>query len=171
MWKHNTFGDIIEEEGDFVGYVAYALYKEQKVKWIHNYKDTTGDYPTPTQIETYFNSFHSSQDCIDKYREDAERMLNEYIDFSFSEELEAYQEAVKEEAIVQAVHKPFWTGVKENVVAGIVASVITGTISIGLWLHSEMKSAERRAEIFERIPVSEEVKQFLIETDSPPKKD
>ncbi|NVJ61835.1 MAG: hypothetical protein HWE27_15690 [Gammaproteobacteria bacterium] len=165
MWKHNTFGDIIEEEGDFVGYVAYALYKEQKVKWIHAYKDKTGEFPTPTQIEIYFNTFHSSQDCIDKFRDDAERMLNEYIDFSFSEELQAYQEAVKDEAIVQAVHKPFWTGVKENVVAGIVASVITGIISIGLWLHSEMKSAERRADLIDRFPVAEEFKQLLKDTE------
>ncbi|EGU39420.1 hypothetical protein [Vibrio scophthalmi] len=161
MWKHNTFGDIIEEEGDFVGYVAYALYKQQKVKWIYNYKDKTGDYPTPSQIETYFTSFHSTPECIDKYRDDAERMLNEYIDFSFSEELSAYQEAVKEDEIVKAVHKPFWTGVRENVVAGIVASLLTGLLSIGLWLHSEMKSAERRADLIDRIPVAEEMKEFL----------
>lgn len=164
MWKHNTFGDIIEEEGDFVGYVAYALYKEQKVKWIHAYKEKTGDYPTPSQIETYFNTFHSSPDCIHKFRQDAERMLNEYIDFSFSEELAAYQESVKEEAIVKAVHKPFWTGVKENVVAGIVASLLTGSLSIGLWLHSEMKSAERRADLIDRFPVADEIKELLKES-------
>ncbi|MFS1930556.1 hypothetical protein BCU25_016310 [Vibrio cyclitrophicus] len=161
MWKHNTFGDIIEEEGDFVGYVAYALYKEQKVKWIHAYKEKTGEFPTPTQIEVYFNTFHSSQDCIDKFREDAERMLNGYINYSFAEELDAYREHVKNEAIVQQVHKPFWVGVRENVVAGIVASIITGIISIGLWLHSEMKSAERRADLIDRMPIVEEVKEIL----------
>ncbi|MFA0438620.1 hypothetical protein AB4560_01605 [Vibrio sp. 10N.222.51.C12] len=149
MWKHNTFGDIIEEEGDFVGYVAYALYKEQKVKWIHNYKDTNGDFPTPTQIETYFNSFHSSQDCIDKFREDAERILNEYIDFSFSEELDAYREHVKNEAIVQQVHKPFSKSVWENLTAALLASAIIATGSILYWQSFEKKEMERRLAVLE----------------------
>ncbi|EPJ1367633.1 hypothetical protein ACTEZJ_001517 [Vibrio fluvialis] len=161
MWKHNTFCDIIEEEGDFVGYVAYALYKEQKVKWINAYKDKTGDYPTPTQVEVYFNTFHSSQGCLDKYREDAERMLNDYIDFSFSEELAAYQEAVKEEAIVKAVHKPFKVSVWENLASGLIASLITAAFSVGLWLYTEMKTEQRRADLIDRVPVAEEIKQLL----------
>lgn len=161
MWKHNTFCDIIEEEGDFVGYVAYALYKKQKVNWINAYKDKTGDYPTPTQVEVYFNTFHSSQGCLDKYREDAERMLNEYIDFSFSEELAAYQEAVKDEAIVKAVHKPFKVSVWENLASGLIASFITAFFSVGLWLYTEMKTEQRRADLIDRVPVAEEVKQLL----------
>ncbi|HCG5937828.1 hypothetical protein ACSTLF_16245 [Vibrio parahaemolyticus] len=149
MWKHNTFGDIIEEEGDFVGYVAYALYKEQKVKWIHAYKDKTGEYPTPTQIEVYFNTFHSSQDCINKFRADAERMLNEYIDFSFSEELEAYQEVVKEEEIVQAVHKPFKVAVWENLTAALIASAIIAVGSVMYWQNFEREAMESKIKILE----------------------
>ena len=149
MWKHNTFGDIIEEEGDFVGYVAYALYKEQKVKWIHTYKEKTGEFPTPTQIEVYFNTFHSSQDCIDKYREDAERMLNDYFDYSFSEELNVYREQVKNEAIVQQVHKPFLKSVWENLTAAILASAIIATGSILYWQSFEKKEMERRLAVLE----------------------
>ena len=161
MWSHNSFGDIVEGDGDFVGYVAYSLYKDEKVKWIHNFKAQNGDYPTPTQIDCYFTSYNSSPERIEKYRDDAERMLNDYFDFSFSEELNAYKDVVKEEAIIKEVHKPFKTAVWENLASGLIASFITATLSLGLWLYSEMKSAERRADLIDRIPAAEEVKDIL----------
>ncbi|HAS6018120.1 TPA: hypothetical protein ACGUVV_004308 [Vibrio vulnificus] len=161
MWKHNAFGDIVKEDKDFVGHVAYSLYKDKKVKWIKDYHNKNGDYPDPKDIHDFFTSFHSSKESIDKFREDAERMLNEYIDFSFSEELAAYKEAVKDEAIVKAVHKPFKVSVWENLASGLIASFITAFFSLGLWLYTEMKTEQRRADLIDRSPVAEEVKQIL----------
>ncbi|WP_415720318.1 hypothetical protein [Photobacterium ganghwense] len=161
MWKHNTFGDMVEGDGDFVGFIAYSLYKEQKVKWIKAYKDRNGEYPSSDEIDTFFTHYQSSPDCVNKYRDDAERMLNDYFDFCFSEELNSYKQTVKEEAIIETINKPFKTAVMENLTAGIVASVLTAFFSVSIWLYSEMKSSERRAEILKHMPISEEVKKLV----------
>ncbi|MBY8212910.1 hypothetical protein KW517_02620 [Vibrio fluvialis] len=151
MWNHNSFGDIVEGDGDFVGYVAYSLYKAEKVKWIHNFKERSGNFPTPTQIDEYFTSFHSSADCVSKYRDDAERMLNDYFNYSFSEELHTYKESLKDEKIIQTLDKTFWSSVRENVASGVVASVITAGLTGILWL---MVMAHN-------YPITAELKKFI----------
>lgn len=163
MWAHNTYGDMVEGDGDFVGFVAYSLYKEQKVKWIKAHKAKTGKFPTSDEIHDFFTHYQSSPDCVAKYREDAERMLNDYFDFCFSEELNVYKETVKEEAIVQRVHKPFKVSVWENLAAGLIASFITIVLSMTFWLYSEMKSSERREELLKSAPIAEELKQLINE--------
>lgn len=41
MWSHRIFDDLIEDENDFVGKVAYSIYKQEKVSWINDFIDKT----------------------------------------------------------------------------------------------------------------------------------
>ncbi|WP_052729836.1 hypothetical protein [Photobacterium halotolerans] len=161
MWNHKIFSDLREHDDDFIGHVAYSLYKDQKVKWIHHFNDKNGRYPSSDEIDQYFTSFNSSEESIAKYRDDAERMLNDFFDYSFQEELMSYKESIKNEAIIQAVHKPFGKSVWENLAAGFIASALTAILSLSLWLYSEMKSSERRAELLKDMPIPAQVKELV----------
>ncbi|EGR2469220.1 hypothetical protein DYB17_01445 [Vibrio cholerae] len=170
MWKHNSFGDIVEHDHDFVGHVAYSLYKNQKVQWIKHYKEQHGDFPDPDTINKCFTSYYSKPEQVNKFREDAEVLLNEYISYSFYEELNQHKQALNESELLKAMNakfeqtdtlikrskKKFWVCVGENTVATLVASIIVIGISFLLWFTNA--SPEQRTSLLKHSPLPEEVK-------------
>ncbi|MBY7883431.1 hypothetical protein [Vibrio fluvialis] len=169
MWNHNSFGDIVEGDGDFVGYVAYSLYKSRKVDWIKHYKEQHGDFPDVDVIKD-FTSFHSKPDQIQKLRNEAEVMLNEYFDFSFSEELNQHKQALLESELlsffgskfdvtntaIKRTKKKFWVCVGENIVATLMASLIIVGISFLLWFANS--SPDHVTTVLRESPLPAEVK-------------
>ncbi|HCH5317026.1 TPA: hypothetical protein NKY78_002507 [Vibrio parahaemolyticus] len=170
MWTHNSFGDIVEHDQDFVGHVAYSLYKRQKVQWIKHYKEQHGNFPDSTTIDNCFTSYHSKPAQIQKFREDAEVLLNEYFNFSFSEELNQHKQALAESELLNALDgkfestntaikrtkKKFWVGVGESTVATLLASIIIIGLSFLLWFANA--STEQRTSLLKDSPLPTEVK-------------
>ncbi|EPM7943095.1 hypothetical protein ACTQ8U_000784 [Vibrio fluvialis] len=144
MWKHNAFGDIVKQDQDFVGHVAYSLYKDKKVKWIKDYKEKQQRYPTDDEIHNFFTAFHSSEESIKKFREDAERMLNEYFLHSYAAELDSYKEEVKNEAIIQKIHKPWMVSIRESVLASLISAALIAIGSTAYWLNFQKTNMEEK---------------------------
>ena len=144
MWKHNAFGDIVKQDQDFIGHVAYSLYKDKKVKWIKDYKENKGSFPTVDEIHDFFTAFHSSEASIKKFREDAERMLNEYFLHSYAAELDTYKEEVKNEAIIQKIHKPWLVSIRESVLASLISAALIAVGSTMYWLNFERTNMEKK---------------------------
>ncbi|EJX7569996.1 hypothetical protein V9K24_001993 [Vibrio cholerae] len=144
MWKHNAFGDIVKQDQDFIGHVAYSLYKDKKVKWIKNYKEKQGRFPTDDEIHDYFTSFHSSEENIKKFRDDAERMLNEYFLHSYAAELDSYKEELKNEAIIEKINKPLLVSIKESVIASLISAALIAIGSTAYWLNFEKTNMEKK---------------------------
>lgn len=157
MWKHNAFGDIVQQDQDFIGHVAYSLYKDKKVKWIKDYKERQQRYPTDDEIHNFFTSFHSSEESIKKFREDAERMLNEYFYHSYASELDIYKEEVKNEAIIQKIHKPLMVSIKESVLASLISAALIAVTSTAYWLNFEKTNME------DKLTAMETMQKELIE--------
>lgn len=149
MWKHNAFGDIVKQDQDFIGHVAYSLYKDKKVKWIKTYKEKKGRFPTDEEIHDFFTYFHSSESSIKKFREDAERMLNEYFYHSYAAELDSYKEEVKNEAIIRKIHKSFFASIKESVVASFISAILIAVGSTAYWLNFERTNMEEKLAVME----------------------
>ncbi|EOB4245196.1 hypothetical protein ACIL2N_000960 [Vibrio metschnikovii] len=149
MWKHNAFGDIVKQDQDFIGHVAYSLYKDKKVKWIKKYKEEKGSFPTDDEIHDFFTSFHSSESSIKKFREDAERMLNEYFLHSYAAELDAYKEEVKNEAIIRKIHKSFFVSIRESVAASLISAALIAAASTAYWLNFERTNMEEKLAVME----------------------
>lgn len=161
MWQHNIFEDLIKDENDFVGKVAYSIYKQEKVRWIQHHKEKHEEYPSKDIIQKYFHLPNSRPETIARYRSEAEDSVNDFIRLTLSEELTSYKEALKDDEVLKQIKKPFWQSVKESIVAALIASFIIAIFSLGLWLYTEMKSAERRAILLEKAPISEELKKRL----------
>ena len=88
---------------------------------------------------------------------------NDFIRLTLSEELTAYKEALKDDEILKQIQKPFWTAVKENITAALLASFIIAIFSLGLWLYTQMKSEQRRADLLQQAPISEVLKKHLVD--------
>lgn len=162
MWKHNIFDDMIKDDNDFVGKVAYSLYKEEKVSWVQHFKNKNGAYPTKDEIEKFFHTPSARPESIQRFRTEAELLVNKFINVTLSEELTAYKESLKDDAVLQQIKKPFKTSVLESLTAALLASIITASFSTAYWLYSEMQDSKRLEQLIKDAPISDEIKNKIL---------
>lgn len=123
---NHIFSTLVQDDDDFVGMVAYTLYKRQKIEWIAQFKQNHGDSdPTPQELEDGFGKFSNMPSQIAAYRDQAIDLLDAFLDAALGEQVLDARERAKDEAIVKAVKKGWVAGVTENLVAGLISSVIT----------------------------------------------
>ena len=135
MAQHQTFTKIVENKKDYVGMVAYTIYKNEKLNWIEQYKlRHAGQEPTNDVLREHFNIDTDSDTKVASYRTQAETLLNEWLDETLGEEISTYKETVKEEAIIKTVTPKFWDGVWSNVLAGLIGAAIITLLSVLVWL-------------------------------------
>ncbi|MBH0028515.1 hypothetical protein I6F43_18880 [Pseudoalteromonas sp. NZS71_1] len=163
MWKHNIFDDMIEDENDFVGKVAYSLYKQEKVAWVKHFKTQNTDYPTKDEIQKFFHVPSARSESIKRFRNEAELVVNNFINLTLSEDLTSYKEALKDDAVLKQIKKPFRASVLESLTAALLASVLTATFSTAYWLYSEMQDSKKLEQLIKAAPISDEIKNKILE--------
>lgn len=165
MSDHDTFGKLVEDDNDFVGMVAYTIYKKEKNNWKDTFEATHGNKPTYEEIQKFFNVNTTTQQKIEAYRKLAEDRLNTFIDQTLTSELEQYRKIVRDDAIVNAVHSPWWKEIIINVGAGIIGAALVSGFSIFYWLGQVKEDAEFQKKFNEK--VSEELN--LVQKSQSPK--
>jgi hypothetical protein len=128
------FKDIVEDDDDFVGMVAYTLYKRQKIEWIEKFQADHGRRPTDDEIENGFARFSVMPSQLQSYREQAVQILDMFLDQALYAKVEEARESIRDDAIVKAVGKSFTQGVLENLVAGLAAALFTLGASGLVWV-------------------------------------
>ncbi|OOV86878.1 hypothetical protein [Oceanospirillum linum] len=151
MWGHNIFNDLVQGDDDFVGMVAYSVYKQEKVRWIQKHHDDSGSYPTPEEMQTYFYNQHSRPESIKRYRDEAESQLNTFIQATLAEELLVYQQEIRDSEIIKNVKTPLHKRLIEGVVAGLISTALVALISMIIWLNSIMESSPQNPSLPESI--------------------
>lgn len=165
MSDHDTFGKLVEDDNDFIGMVAYTIYKKEKNNWKDTFETTHGNKPTYEEIQKFFNVNTTTQQKIEAYRKLAEDRLNTFIDQTLTSELEQYRKIVRDDAIVNAVHSPWWKEIIINVGAGIIGAALVSGFSIFYWLGQVKEDAEFQKKFNEK--VSEELN--LVQKSQSPK--
>ncbi|MFW1665079.1 hypothetical protein [Acinetobacter ursingii] len=165
MSDHNTFGKLVQDDKDFVGMVAYTIYKKDKNNWIDTYEAKHGVKPTYDQIQQFFNIDTTTDQKISGYRRLAADRLNTFIDETTLDELVQYKNLIRDEEIVKAVHTPMWKSIRDNVSAGIVGAALVSGFSIFYWLGQVKEDTEFQKKFNEK--VSEEL--GLTQKPEPPK--
>lgn len=77
-WQHQIFGDLIKGDDDFVGKVAYFLYKQEKLSWLDDQERHKGSPPTEDEIIQYFLKPNSRPEALERYRREAEASVNQF---------------------------------------------------------------------------------------------
>lgn len=151
MSDHNTFGKIVQNDKDFIGMVAYTIYKKDKNNWAKAYENQNGVRPTYDQTQQFFNIDTTSDEKISNYRKLAADRLNDFIDETTMDELEEYKKIIRDDEIVKTVYTPMWKSIRDNVIAGIIGAVLVSVFSIGMWLKDMKENTELQKQINEKI--------------------
>ena len=79
--KYNyIYSQLVEDNADIVGHIAYALYKEYKIEFISKFKKAHGDTEPSEDDLQPFNDISSSVGSIEKYKFMASCILQAFID-------------------------------------------------------------------------------------------
>lgn len=132
---HRTYTDLVADSDDVIGRIAYTLYKNEKLNWIKSFEDANGRIPTEAEIFTNFH--HTVVGKYDSYRQDATRLMNDYIDINLLHKLSVYQREIRDQEIIKAVNKGWVRSIFENVIAGFVAASIVVGFNTLYWLYKQ----------------------------------
>ena len=121
------YKDLVENSGDFIGLVAYSIYKQEKIAYVKRFEDENGRVPEPSELK----DFHDLSQCrIPQYKEMAERRVSDFYEGLYkaqSEQLEAeYKDRLLSE--LKSYQKPFWLGLIQNIISAFVTTILIGLI-------------------------------------------
>lgn len=125
---------LVEDDDDFVGHVAYSIYKKSKLEYINN-KKSEGT-PITQKILKPFNDFSNTSSQIDTYRIKAEVLLQAFLESSVGEAVSEIQDDTirnQTELLRGIVNPPkhvFWWRVLSGVVSGFIFALIIALIAL-----------------------------------------
>lgn len=134
---NHIFDELVGDERDFVGIVAYTIYKRQKVEWLKRFEEEHERPATDDEVAAGFAKFSNLPSQISSYREQAIELVDNFLDVALGETIEEIREEMLKNAVVLAVKKPFRVAVWENLVAGIFASILTLGASGLIWVAAK----------------------------------
>jgi len=134
---NHMFDKLVEDDNDFVGMVAYTRYKRQKVEWLKKFEADHGRAATDDDVTQGFSAFCGMESQISAYREQAIDLIDNFLDIALNEQIEEIGAEMHKDAIVQAVKRPFWLSVADNVTAGLVASLVTMGAAGLVWVAAK----------------------------------
>ena len=51
--RNNVFGQLVQEDGDIAGLVAYSIYKQNKLDWLRAFESAKGRAPGDDELASY----------------------------------------------------------------------------------------------------------------------
>jgi len=134
---NHIFDELVGDDRDFVGIVAYTIYKRQKVEWLTRFEEEHGRPATDDEVATGFARFSNLPSQIQAYREQAIDLVDNFLDVALDEQIEEIHQEMLQNAVVKAVKRSFWSSVGENLAAGLIASLLTLGATGLIWVAAK----------------------------------
>lgn len=134
----------MEDEADFVGQIAYSLYKQDKINYIEKYSNDNSKDITPDELKK-FHEMSCNEIVIDAYRRKAEDILEEFISDTLEETIDEITDDLvhKQADILSEIIKPitpasktrqFWTRILQSIIANLTLSAIIALVILILYV-------------------------------------
>lgn len=135
---------LVESEVDLVGLIAYSLYKRNKVAYIESFSQDRGRTPNEHELTEFRRNFALTA-TTRALRAEAEGILATFTGAILTQKLQAaettYQDKISElskahsDDVIDKLSKaqPFWTGVKQNIIANVAVVVLSALMVALVW--------------------------------------
>jgi uncharacterized membrane protein len=122
------YSKLVEAENDLIGIIAYSLYKREKVKFIENKKENSGEEEVSDQDLKYFHDISNLRSG--DYRKLAEGILTSYLNEALDGTIADLEQDANEKltARVNELKTPFWLGVLQSLLGSICFVIFLGAI-------------------------------------------
>ena len=127
---NHIYSQIVEDDTDVIGHIAYALYKEQKIKFIEKKKDGDAEKHLSEEDWHHFNEVTCTDENIQRYRLQATEILQNFVDDALKETIKQIESDTKKNQadILSGIVEPlkpkgWWYGFLQSV-AGALAFML-----------------------------------------------
>ena len=131
---NHIYTELVQDENDILGVLAYSLYKRQKIEYIRALKQKTGNEPMDVELVP-FHDFSNSPSQLESYRNQASQLANNFLEISLqtqAEQVERYYDA-KASAEIRNARPGFWLGVGQSVIGSAAFVLLLGFLVFFTW--------------------------------------
>ena len=140
--KHSgVYGRLVENDHDFLGQVAYSIYKRRKRDFIIRKQEELGTNNIPSEVVMEEFVKNQTDYTLELYKSQADSLSREFLNVSYENEIAkekqrlAQEYSEKYQKLADAVRPSFWFGVLQGIVASFLF-VLAGYIILkmnGSW--------------------------------------
>lgn len=147
--KYNyIYKQLVENRGDIIGHIAYALYKEDKIEYIAKFKEEhNGNDPTEDDLKP-FNDMSCTTGSIDKYKFVASDILQSFLENTLEETKRDIEDSINRNHIEQirkaiepikpnSLGKSYLHGILQSVIGAIIFMILMCAIVFFLNLSKQ----------------------------------
>lgn len=132
---HTAYGSLVSGDGDLVGLVAYSLYKQDKLDFLVKHQQDLGAAPNSSEVMAFCRT-STLPGPVSAYKAKATYLLSDMYDDLLEEAVEEIEEKYKAEMVAELKKThPFWGGVWQHLLAGLMSWAIVGFIILVLYGH------------------------------------
>ncbi|MBD5805347.1 hypothetical protein AZOA_48000 [Azoarcus sp. Aa7] len=129
------YKDLVEDEGDIIGAIAYSIYKSRKIEYIRQFEDEHGRSPNDDELAE-FNRAAKLPGQLEDYRDKAERYIDEFLEAVLAERIRVAEQELLQSRFIKEIRPKWWRGIVDNVVAAVLTSALTVVLLIFLWVQA-----------------------------------
>lgn len=127
---HTVYTTIVEGDNDLVGLVAYSLYKRDKLAFVVKHHEDRNCAPSSDEMLAFCRGA-TLPGPVSNYRTKASSLLSDMYNQLLEEQVTAMQAQYKDDLITELKKAhPFWEGVWQHVVSGVVVAALLGLAAI-----------------------------------------
>ncbi|WP_295731391.1 hypothetical protein [uncultured Muribaculum sp.] len=170
--KYNfIYQDLVIDENDLIGLIAYGLYKKHKIEFIESFKAANaGQEPSVSDCMAFIHA-SCAPTQLKQYRDSAATLLQKMTMAAAREEIDRFEDAMLRDyrndlrEIVHDEQPKWWSSVIYSVIGAFVFSLIAA-LFVFLGSTSEKSISENVLEIIESL--KEPSQTVVIAEDSIP---
>ena len=129
------YNALVEGPDDFIGLVAYSIYKKEKIAYVRRFEEKNGRSPEPSELQDFHGQAHGR---LEQYKELATAHVADFYDSIYkaqSESLEQeYHQKLKDD--LKQARTSWFAGVCQSLIGSFLYSILIGVIAV-LLLYSQ----------------------------------
>lgn len=128
------YSELVEDDNDIVGHIAYSLYKSDKIKFIEEFKAKQGREPAEDDLRQ-FHEVCCIQSNIDRYKMQAISILQQFMSDTLASTTKQIEEDYKKAQdkhladIVAPLVPKFWWSILQSIIGAFIFALIVAAFA------------------------------------------
>ena len=118
--RRGIYGNLVSDEDDMLGHIAYSIYKKQKIEFIRSKANENGGNPPTNQQLKDFQEIARSDSQLDLYRTKAVNLVQIFLEAVLHEDMEKQ----RKDFLKQYTPPTFWSGVLQSLLASLIFVIL-----------------------------------------------
>lgn len=162
------YKELVTDQSDILGRLAYSLYKQQKIEYILTFQQKHGSDPDDSDL-TAFHDISNSPSQLASYRNQAAKLALSFLDTSLANEAKELEElySAKADNEVRSSRPGFWKGVSQSLIGSGLFTLLIGCFVFFAW---SLKQGPRQVieQVFDVVIVDATSSMKTVSADEPP---